>query len=172
MGSRMQFRTATVDDAPILAALSIEVWIGTYLPRGVNAFFARFALEEFTAARLARAIEDPSQHFIVSENADGLDGFIRISHGSDAPMDGGTDTGIATLYVQPRHQGRGLGRALLDQALAHAREAGAPSVWLTVNSDNRGAIAFYLAQGFKDVGTTHFHIGDQAYLNQVLQRPL
>ncbi len=148
------------------------MWIGTCLPRGVNAFFARHALEAFTAARLAEAIRAPGQHFIVSGNADGLDGFVRLSHGSRAPVADGPEVEIATLYVQPRHHGRGLGKALPGQALAHARHAGAPAVWLSVNADNPGAIAFYLAQGFNDVGSTHFRIGHQTYLNRVLQRRL
>lgn len=166
----MKFRIARASDAPILAAISIEVWLGTYIRRGVNAFFADHALNEFTSAKLASVLEDPDEHVIVSENEEGLDGFIRISSGNAAPAPNCSSMEISTLYVQPRHQGRGLGRALLEQGLDYARAAGAPSVWLTVNSENDPAIAFYLKQGFEKVGTTHFVIRDQTYLNDVFRR--
>jgi hypothetical protein len=45
-----------------------------------------------------------------------------------------------------------------------------PSVWLTTNSENAPAIAFYLKQGFEKVGTTHFRIQDEGYLNDVFRR--
>lgn len=166
----MSFRLARPSDAPILAAISIEVWLGTYIRRGVNAFFAEFALNEFTASKLTAILEDPSEHVIVSENEDGLDGFIRITQGKVAPVTGCSTLEISTLYVQPHHHGRGLGRALLEQGLLYAKSLDAPSVWLTTNSENTPAIAFYLKQGFEMVGTTHFRIRDRAYLNDVFRR--
>jgi ribosomal protein S18 acetylase RimI-like enzyme len=166
----MNFRAARPADAPVLAAISIEVWLGTYIRRGVNAFFAEFALNEFTSAKLSALLEDPNEHVIVSENEDGLDGFIRISHGKTAPVAGCSSVEISTLYVQPRHHGRGLGRALLEQGLNYAQVKDAPSVWLTTNSENVPAIAFYLKQGFEKIGTTYFAIHDQAYLNDVFRR--
>lgn len=166
----MKFRMARTSDAPILAAISIEVWLGTYTRKGVNAFFAEFALNEFTSAKLAALLEDPNQHVIVSENDEGLDGFIRISHGQEAPVAGCSTLEISTLYVQPRHHGKGLGKALLEQGLTYAKSSDAASVWLTTNSENTPAIAFYLEQGFEKVGTTHFRIQDQGYLNDVLRR--
>ncbi|WP_165571191.1 GNAT family N-acetyltransferase [Paracoccus nototheniae] len=168
----MTFRLARPADAPVLAAISIEVWLGTYLRQGVDPFFAEFALTEFTPDKLSALIEDPRQHIIVSENQAGLDGFIRISHGTVAPVADCSSTEISTLYVQPRHHGRGLGRALLARGLDHARASGAPSVWLTTNAENAPAIAFYLRQGFRNVGTTLFRIRDQAYPNDVFRRTL
>ena len=166
----MNFRIAQPSDAPILAAISIEVWIGTYIRRGVNAIFAEYALNEFTSDKLRALIEDQDEHVIVSENEDGLDGFIRVSHGKEAPVANCSSMEISTLYVQPRHHGRGLGRLLLEQGLNYARNNSSPSVWLTTNSENTPAIAFYLKQGFQKVGTTHFRIQEQAYLNDVFRR--
>lgn len=165
----MKLRIARPTDAPILAAISIEVWLGTYIRRGVNAFFAEYALNEFTSDKFAALLEDSNERFIVSENDDGLDGFIRISHGRVAPVANCSTMEISTLYVQPRHHGRGVGRSLLDQGLIYARNANSPSVWLTTNSENAPAIAFYLAQGFEKAGTSHFRIQEQAYLNDVFR---
>lgn len=160
----MTLRMAQPSDAPCLAAISIEVWLGTYIRRGVSAFFAEYALTEFTAGRFEMLIADPDETLIVSENEDGPDGFIRVTSGNPAPVEGCSDTEISTLYVQPRHHGKGIGGALLDAGL---RAAGSRSVWLATNSENTPAIGFYLARGFEKVGTTHFRIRDQAYLNNV-----
>jgi len=166
----MKLRIARPSDAPILAAISIEVWLGTYIRKGLNIFFAEFALSAFTSAKLAALLENPNQHFIVSESEDGLNGFIRISQGQVAPVAGCSDIEISTLYIRSGQQRKGLGKALLEEGLAYARANDAASVWLTTNTENTPAMAFYQKQGFEKVGTTHFRIQDQAYLNDVLRR--
>lgn len=168
----MTIRIARPSDAAILAAISIEVWLGTYIRRGVNVFFADYALSEFTAARFSALLENPKEHIWVSENEDGLDGFIRVSEGQVAPVANCSTTEISTLYVQPRHHGKGIGFQLLEKGLAFARQSGSASVWLTTNSENAPAIGFYLRQGFEKVGTTDFRIQDQAYRNDVFKRVL
>lgn len=168
----MTLRLAEISDASSLAALSVEVWVGTYLKSGVSGFFADFVLAEFTAEKMAALIRDPGQFILVSQNRDGIDGYVRVAHGSAAPVDGCSDLEIATFYVQPRHHGTGIGKRLLGAALDHCRAAGGASVWLTTNAENDPAIAFYLRQGFEQVGETHFRIGDQGYLNNVYRLAL
>ncbi|SMR81926.1 Ribosomal protein S18 acetylase RimI [Aliiroseovarius halocynthiae] len=163
----MTLRDAIPSDAPSIAAISIEVWIGTYLKRGVRPFFADYALSEFTVAKTEALIRDPNQFMLVSENEDGIDGFIRVSFGSADPVGGSAATEISTLYIQPRHHGKGIGKHLLEAAFQKCRAQGVDAVWLATNAENDPAIAFYLSQGFKQVGETYFSIDDQRYLNNV-----
>ncbi len=168
----MKFRTATLSDAASLAAISIEVWLGTYIRKGVNDFFATYALTHFTASRFEALVESGKDHIIVSQNEDGIDGFIHIAFDSAAPVEGCSMTEIAKLYVQPRHQGKGLGKGLLEEAYRLCRARACSSVWLTVNSENQSAVGFYDGQGFTNAGQTVFRINDQAYPNEVLIKML
>lgn len=165
----MNLRPAQAADASSLAALSIEVWLGTYIRNGVNGFFADYALTQFTPERYRASLDDPDEHVIVSMNADGIDGFARVSSGKTAPLDPRSTMELSTLYVQPRHHGKGIGRALLEASLCHARPTGSPSIWLTTNAENMQAIGFYRSQGFERIGTTQFRIGDQSYPNEVFR---
>lgn len=163
----MTLRAPTLSDASSIAAISIEVWVGTYLKRGVSAFFADYALQEFTTTKAQQLILDPNQFMLVSENTDGIDGFIRLSLDSKAPVPSCSGMEIATFYVQPRHHGNGIGKRLLDAALGYCRDHAISAVWLTTNAENDPAIAFYHAQGFQQVGETNFCIDGQAFLNNV-----
>jgi [ribosomal protein S18]-alanine N-acetyltransferase len=58
---------------------------------------------------------------------------------------------IHTIGVDPSHQRRGIGRALLRALLAVADERGA-TVFLEVRTDNEAARALYEAEGFTVVG--------------------
>lgn len=163
----LTLRPAHPDDASSIAALCIEVWLGTYIKQGINRAFADFALSEFTADKVTDLMANPNEHFLVSQNTQGIDGVVRLSLERDAPVPDLSTFEIATLYVQPRHHGKGIGRALLNAAFERCRTLGAKTVWLATNAENSPAIAFYLSQGFDEVGTTHFTIDDQDYLNNV-----
>jgi ribosomal protein S18 acetylase RimI-like enzyme len=165
-------RLAVPSDASSLAALSIEVWLGTYLRRGVTSFFADFVLSEFTSARFAAIMQDPNEWIMVSQNEEGIDGYIRVTQGVTGPLEPCGSTEITTFYIQPRHHGKGIGKTLLTQALNHCRTLSAPSVWLATNWENTPAIGFYKAMGFKEIGITHFKVGDEAYENKVFSMEL
>jgi len=158
----LRIRAANKADASSLAAISIEVWLDTYLREGVNAFFADYALATFTTHKFATILENSAETVFVSENRMGIDGFVRITKGKTGPVAGCSDLELTTLYVQGRHQGKGIGGMLLKKALT----MGDP--WLATNTENEPAIAFYISQGFSIVGETHFEIQDKEYLNHVL----
>ncbi len=124
-------------------------------------------MSEFTPSIIEKRLADPRHYFLISENEQGIDGFIQVSSDSAAPVSGCSKTEISTFYVQPRHHGKGIGKKLLNAALLYCQEQSAESVWLATNAENDPAIAFYLGQGFLHVGETHFRIGKEAYLNNV-----
>lgn len=78
---------------------------------------------------------------------------------------------VLTLAVDPAVQRHGLGRALLGQALATARQRGAAAMFLEVASGNEPARALYAAVGFVTVGCRrgYYPNGSDAL---VLRRPL
>jgi ribosomal protein S18 acetylase RimI-like enzyme len=55
---------------------------------------------------------------------------------------------IAYMAVEEAFRGRGIGRALLDAAEAHAREKGLPAIALMVTEANRGAASLYGKAGY------------------------
>jgi [ribosomal protein S18]-alanine N-acetyltransferase len=59
---------------------------------------------------------------------------------------------IISIGVPPDCRRRGIGGALLADALFRAVALGAQSVFLEVAEDNPGAIAFYRCAGFETVG--------------------
>lgn len=168
----MTLRPATLADASSIAALSLEVWIGTYLKAGISGFFADYALAEFTTAKTAELLADPAQTIVVSQNADGIDGVMRLAVDSQSTVTGCDGPEIATLYVQPRHHGKGIGRRLLAAACDQSQQRGATSLWLTTNAQNDPAIAFYLSRGFTQIGETDFRIGEGRYLNNIYRLAL
>lgn len=85
-------------------------------------------------------------HYVAARVGEELVGYAGISRlGRKAPY----EYEIHTIGVDPAHQGRGIGRRLLDEVLVHA---GAGVVFLEVRTDNAPAISLYTRSGFVVVG--------------------
>ncbi len=55
---------------------------------------------------------------------------------------------LANIVVHPRHRGRGIGRALVQQALRYVAARGGEA-WLEVYADNHPAVGLYTSLGFR-----------------------
>jgi ribosomal protein S18 acetylase RimI-like enzyme len=94
---------------------------------------------------------------------------VRISIEGAGP----SDQELFALYVRSDLQGRGIGAALMDAALAHERFRRARKIWLDVWDENARAIALYTRYGFAPAGRRDFVVDGRVVgsdLVMVLQR--
>ena len=79
---------------------------------------------------------------------DELVGYAGLAFTAGPPQ---AEAEVHTIGVDPSHQGRGIGRALLRELLALA-DAQRATVFLEVRTDNGPARALYESEGFTVVG--------------------
>jgi RimJ/RimL family protein N-acetyltransferase len=139
-----EMREATASDADaveqVWAAVAAEgEWIGTELP-----------LRPGWQARFCDAIASPEAAWFVADEEGEIIGGIVV-HG---------DSGLAHIgmAIVEGHRGRGVGRALLDAAIAWAQAAGCHKVALEVWPHNARARTLYKSAGFREEGylTRHY----------------
>ena len=100
---------------------------------------------------LALAVREDA---VLVAEADGeLIGFVQLGDNRVAETGAPGDQEVRRLYVAAEHQGRGVGGALIEAALAHPRIPAGATVFLTVWEDNFRARAFSRRHGFVAVGT-------------------
>jgi ribosomal-protein-alanine N-acetyltransferase len=86
--------------------------------------------------------------YLAARDGEVLVGYAGLGFVAGPPR---PEAEIHTIAVDPAHQRRGIGRALLRGLLAVADELGA-TVFLEVRTDNEPARALYEAEGFAVVG--------------------
>lgn len=79
---------------------------------------------------------------------------------------------IANVAVHPDHRRQGIASRLTQQALEHARQHGANSVWLQVRDDNDAAIRLYRSLGFAEKARRTTWIWESAPTAYLQQAPL
>lgn len=87
-------------------------------------------------------------HFLAARDGDLLVGYAGMGFVAGPPR---AEAEIHTIGVDPAHQRRGIGRALLRGLLGVADGVGA-TVFLEVRTDNDAARALYETAGFTVVG--------------------
>ena len=104
----------------------------------------------------------------MAEHGNSLVGFAVVKVVIPRPSGAESAAELQTLYVQAHLLGGGIGKSLLRAAETSARARSGEVLWLTVNAQNAGAIAFYQHLGYTKVGTTYFILGKGRYENHVL----
>ena len=79
---------------------------------------------------------------------------------------------IERIYVSGEFQGQGLGRYLMEQAIAMAVAQKKRYVWLGVWEHNEKALQFYKANGFYKISTHHFVMGDDVQTDDLMRKDL
>lgn len=164
-------RPGRADDASTLAVLATQVWLHTYATEGVSNEISDYVLAELTPTKFSAALGDTSSRTLVAEQRNKLIGFAVVRLNAPCPVAGGPLAELQTLYVQAPFIGTGLGKRLLQNAEAVARQHCDAALWLTVNAQNQRAIAFYDHLGYRKAGTAYFVIGAQRHENHVLLGP-
>lgn len=170
---QISFRTATPSDALCIGVLGTQVFLETYAVEGVRPEVAREVLEHFSTETIAALLADPATTFLVAESAGHLVAFAQMTFGAahqlvaaEHPVE------VHRLYVHGRFSGRGIGSALLRRAESLAAEKGASVIWLTAWAENHKARAFYVRQGYQDVGASVYVYEGDEYATRVFVRAL
>ena len=115
------------------------------------------------AAAFLEELRGAHNHYFAARSDGELLGYAGIAALGSAEY---PEAEVHTIGVDPRAQGRGIGRLLLDAILSVADARGGP-VFLDVRCDNAPAIALYESAGFTTVGVRKRYYqpaGADAYL--------
>jgi phosphinothricin acetyltransferase len=140
----MELRLATLDDAePIRQIYNLEVTTSTatfdLVPR---------SLEDQRAWQAERS---GARAVVVAELDGEVCGFASLSAWRDRPAY--ATTVEDSVYVHRSHQGKGVGRALLDELVRTATAHGFHACMARIVGGHEASIALHAGAGFEVVGT-------------------
>jgi len=169
MSSRIRLAGAGAADASALAEAGRRLFVQAYgkysRPDDLEAHVEQYFGHENVAAELQR----PDVSYAIAYDGDAIAGFIKTRRGAAPDSIPAVEAiEVQQLYVDANRQRKGVGRALMDGAVAAAREEGAAGLWLSVWQDAEWATAFYDTCGFRRVGTAEFWLGRSCYMDYLM----
>jgi len=113
-------------------------------------FSARNDCAELAREYLISAIRDNKNHLVlVAEDAGKIVGILKADIRERLFYSPTIEGAIVDFYVMPEYRRKGLGRQILDKAIAILRERGAQLITAEFPTQNQIAINFYNKMGFR-----------------------
>lgn len=166
-------RAADSRDVDALADVGRTSFLATYAGTASTADLQRHTDKHFSAAAIRNEIDRPDRGYLIAFVDELPAGMSKwCSRQCPAPAPEARNLQIQQLYVLPGSQRLGLGRKLVVEVCAVARELGGRGLWLTVWEHADWAISFYRKSGFQEIGTTDFELGDEVYTDLLMWSPL
>jgi ribosomal protein S18 acetylase RimI-like enzyme len=131
-------RRAELADVDAIRAIGLTTWPVAYGGLASDEFITDGLAQWWSPEAVERGIRNGITLVAVEGNE--LVGMVGLGREADFWV-------MWKLYVLPDHQGKGVGKALLDAAVAALPE-GTPELLLDVLAANEKAIGFYRSQGF------------------------
>ena len=141
----LSFREATAEDAKLISYINATSWRGTYRGLLTDDFLQRLPNDYWVPSVRTWLASGQLYGLIALENGRPV-GCCIYGRGRDAEHNGWGE--IVSLYVLPDCMRRGVGSALLQEALRLLREDGYSSFYLWTLEGNHIADSFYRKQGF------------------------
>ena len=134
----IRVRRAEVADAEAVREVGLKTWPVAYAGLASPEFIADGLAAWWSLEAVERGISKGIT--LIALEADQVVGMVGLGREADFWV-------MWKLYVLPEYQGRGVGKALLDGAIA-ALPDGTPELLLDVLVTNEAAIGFYRKHGF------------------------
>ncbi len=154
--NNISFKTCTVADVPTIQQLAEKIWRAHYATIISIPQIDYMLSKMYNAESLQQQMKNGCEFILEMVNEIAI-GFIAISKKNE------TELFLHKLYVDVSQHGKGLGKALLDEALQ--KNKWAKEIRLTVNRQNFKAINFYFKNGFVIESVADFDIGNGFVMN-------
>jgi GNAT superfamily N-acetyltransferase len=161
---KVLLRDAGLPDIPLIRTLAEDTWWPTYTPVLAQEQIRYMLDTMYSAAALEAVMADGSQRFILLTDETGPQGFAAYGPRAGEPV-----FKLHKLYVLPGNQGKGYGRALLEEVIQRTKSQGIAALDLNVNRYNP-AKDFYEKMGFFILREEDISIGPYWMNDYVMRR--
>ena len=171
--SSISINAATAADVETLSSNGRRLFVQAYGAISDADDLAAHVEEYFGVDAVAAELGKQGVHYFLATDRDVVAGFMKLRQ-SEIPdaVPASAATEVQQLYVDANQQRKGIGRQLMDHAVAIAGQRGDEGVWLSVWQEADWAVRFYEAYGFRSVGITDFWLGRSNFTDHVMWLPV
>ena len=152
----IQILSANSSDIPAIQAVASRAWAHTFKEILSDSQIAYMMQLMYSDESLKKQMEEDNHRYFLAKKDNKIVGYMSIEHN----YGNSRKTKIHKIYLLPEEQHKGIGKLLFSFAEEKANEANDTAIFLNVNKNNAGAIAFYHRVGFSIVREEVIDIGN------------
>lgn len=169
----LEIRRARIEDAEALATVHVRSWQAAYVGLIPQQYLDSLSVDARRLDRWNRTLAEtawPRSGTLVAVLDERVVAFAGISPSRDDDQDSATVGEVQAIYAVPEVWGRGIGRALMNSAIAALTHAGFSFATLWVLDTNRRARRFYEAGPWRADGATKREDTGQFVIHEIRYR--
>ena len=169
--STVSIRYASPADAELIADMSRETFYESFAAHNTKENMDLFMNGQFTREALIQEVEQQDGLFFLAYVHGKPVGYLRMRE-TNTPLELNNTPAIeiARIYLLQKNTGKGVGKALMEQAIVTAKNRGKQIIWLGVWEHNQKAISFYTKSGFERFGQHIFLLGKDVQIDWLMKK--
>lgn len=165
----IQIKMATAPDAELIADISRETFYETFAAHNTIGDMDKFLTQKFSKEKLMAEVGSSDNIFLLAYSDGHPAGYVFLKEGTDVALQTTNAIEISRLYARTSYIGKGIGKALMEAAIAKAKTMLKDCIWLAVWEHNPRAINFYTKFGFHKFSEQDFILGDDVQRDWMMQ---
>ena len=168
-------READAADARLLTDLAYRTFWDAFAhhPKNAPDDLSHYMRQAFNVGQIEAELAEPQNTFLIAEKDGELAGYAKLVFGRTEPgVTADRPVELSRLYAHQRFLGEGVGQRLMDECFARALAAGCDVMWLGVWEYNPRAMRFYEKNGFRQIGSHVFLLGQDPQTDLLMQKEL
>lgn len=169
----LRFEPVAMAELDELQKLCYETFHAAFAHQNTPEDINTYLNEAFNSGQLAKELSNPESKWFFARKDAMIVGYIKLNFGSaQYEFQDQKSMELQRIYVAREFQNQGFGQALLDYSITVAREAGVDFVWLGVWEKNAGARRLYERNGFVEISSHEFALGNDIQTDILMKLPL
>lgn len=162
-----------MDDLVTLRELSRKTYSDTFGHMNTPSNLKDYLKQAYDIDKLRDELSNSNSTFYFLYANEKLSGYIKLNeYKAQTDIYDPQSLEIERIYVTKEFQGKGLGSALIKQAIDIADIRKKSYVWLGVWVRNHKAILFYKKNGFYVIGKHSFFMGEEEQTDFIMRKDL
>ena len=169
----LSLRLCTIEDIDMLCDFSRKTYFETFAHMNTLEDMEAYLNKAFDMNKIRAELMDVNSSFFFLYFDDKLAGYLKLNEApAQTDINDEQSLEIERIYVSKEFQGEGLGRYLMDTAISIATQQKKQYVWLGVWEKNDKALLFYKKNGFYEIDTHSFFMGDDEQTDYIMRKDL
>mgnify|MGYP000252237776 CR=1 FL=1 len=161
MTAELTIKKATAHDADVLAKLGADTFYHTFRPHNTEADMQAYITKAYASdVVLQNLIQKDIAYYLCYDGLMPV-GYIKLLHNATYGKLQQQCIELEKIYILHTYFGTSTATLLMQQAIAHAKQAGFKTLFLGVWQENERAVAFYKKMGFEVFDTRQFKLGSR-----------
>ena len=157
----------------MLCDISRKTYFETFAHMNTLEDMEAYLNKAYDMNKIRAELMDVNSSFFFLYFYDKLAGYLKLNEApAQTDINDEQSLEIERIYVSKEFQGEGLGRYLMDTAISIATQQKKQYVWLGVWEKNEKALLFYKKNGFYEIDTHSFFMGDDEQTDYIMRKDL